>query len=221
MEVTVVTAPTEVEDVEVPNPPILTQLNPAPLAPNDSPLEVPLYAKFRRRLAWWGLHATPEVVEIIAHGLLAPRIAPPPHPNFPYHRHTPEEIRDALNGMSEYLLVKVVRRVHSANQLHYVPWLMVYKPKPMFISSCVYINAHLRPPPYFRLPCWEEIFPYLVQGHFAFKIDYLALSPELQSYFNFQIGHAMQCRIACFGLHHIPCYWTQLMKRFSQKWRDV
>ena len=214
--------------MEVPTPPILTQLNPGLLAPNDSPMEVPLYAKLRRRLAWWRLHATPEVVEIIAHGLPAPWIAPPPRPNFPYHRHTPEEIRDALTVMSEYLQVQAVHRVHSPKHIHYVPWFMVYKPKPRFISSCVDINARLRPPPYFRLPNWGKIFPYLVQGHFALKIDlkhayfHLALCPELQKYFNFQIGHEVfQCDSACFGLHYIPYYWTQLMKTFSRKWRAL
>ena len=227
-EVTVATAPTEVEDVEVPTPPILTQLNPGPLAPNDSPMEVPLYAKLRRRLAWWRLHATPEVVEIITHGLPALWIAPPPRPNFPYHRHTPEELPDALTVMSEYLQVQAVHRFHAPNGIHYVPWFMVYKPKPRFISSCVDINARLRPPPYFRLPNRKKIFPYLVQGHFALKVDlkhayfHLALCPELQKYFNFQIGHEVfQCDSACFGLHYIPYYWTQLMKTFSRKWRAL
>ena len=127
MEVTVATAPTEVEDVEVPTPPILTQLNPGPLAPNDSPMEVPLYAKLHRRLAWWRLHATPEVVEIIAHGLPAPWIAPPPIPNFPYHRHTPEEIRDALKPVRTPVAI-----LGSLGVCIYVPasrhWLISYSP---------------------------------------------------------------------------------------------
>ena len=49
-EVTVATIPTESEDVEVPTPPIVTQPNPGPLAPDGWPMEVPLYAKLRRRL---------------------------------------------------------------------------------------------------------------------------------------------------------------------------
>ena len=112
--------------------------------------------------------------------------------------------------------------------MHFVPWFVIYKPKPRFISACVDINARLRPPPYFRLPNWGKIFPSLVKGHWALKIDlkhayfHLALSPELRRFFNFQIGsNVLQCDSACFGLRYIPYYWTQLMKMFSKKWRAL
>ena len=110
----------------------------------------------------------------------------------------------------------------------FIPWFVIYKPKPRFISACVDINATLRPPPFFRLPNWGKIFPYLVKGHPAIKIDskhaffHLALSPKLRRYFNFQIGsNVFQCDSACFGIHYIPYYWTQLMKTFSSKWRAL
>ena len=135
---------------------------------------------------------------------------------------------DTLATMPEYLEVKAVHRVNLHSGMHFVPWFVIYKPKARFINACVDINARLRPPPYFRLPNWGKIFPCLVKGHWALKIDLkhayfrLALSPELRRFFNSQIGsNVLQCDSACFWLHYIPYYWTQLMKIFSSKWRAL
>ena len=184
--------------------------------------------RLRNRLQWWEQHASPLVVSLIKHGLPADWILALPRPRPLFHAHATEEIQDALAIMQEYLEVKAVRRVNLHSGMHFVPWFMIYKPKPRFISACVDINAKLRPPPYFRLPNRGKIFPYLVKGHWALKIDLkhayfrLALSPELRRYFNFQIGsNVFQCESACFGLHYIPYYWTQLMKTFSSKWRAL
>ena len=105
-------------------------------------------------------HASPLVVSLIKHGLPADWILPPPRPRPLFHTHATEEIQDALAIMQEYLEVKAVRRVNLHSGMHFVPWFMIYKPKPRFISVCVDINARLRPPPYFRLPSWGKIFPY-------------------------------------------------------------
>ena len=191
---------------------------------NDS--LIPLYLKLRRQLHGWKQHATPQVLDLIQFSLPATWI----HPyrmRAAYQEHTSQETHDALSVMSEYLEVSAVRLL-SKPPCNLVPWFMVYHPKPRFISSCVAINRCLEPPPYFRLPNWGTIFPFLIQGHWAIKIDlkhayfHLGLCPELQGLFNFRIGNQyFQCRSACFGLHYIPYLWTHVMKTFFRKWRRV
>ena len=191
---------------------------------NDS--QHPLYMRLRNRISWWEKYATPQVVHLITHGLPACWVKSLPRPSKVLNRPF-QEVKDALEIMDKYLSMHAVRELHQPPS-HLIPWFLVYKPKPRFISNCVQINICLQPLPYFRLQKWNAIFPYLVQGRWAIKIDlkhayfHLALCPELQRLFNFQIGSRFfQCRSACFGLHYIPYSWTQVMKTFLRKWRKA
>ena len=136
---------------------------------NDS--QGPLYMRLSNRLQWWKRHASPLVVYLIKHRLPTDYTLPPPRPRPLFHVHTSAEIQDALAIVQEYLEVKAVGRVHLHSGMHFVPWFVSDKPKPWFISACVDINARLRLPPYFRWPNRGKIFPYLVKGHWALKIE--------------------------------------------------
>ena len=204
----------------------MVELPPLPISQvNDS--HAPFYMRLRNRLEWWQKHATPQVVHLVKFGLPANWLSLPAPPLFRRPPHEPEEIQEALRLMDEYLGVRAVH-VRLDPPTNLVPWFVIHKPKPRFIANCTHINSHLTPPPYFRLANWSTIFPYLVKGHYALKIDikhayfHLALSPELKEYFNFSIGGTVfQCDSACFGLHYLPFYWTQVMKTFSRKWRRL
>ena len=195
------------------------------LVPNDS--HEPLFMRLRRRLHWWQVHATPQVVRVIRHGLPADWVFPPPHRQFPHVARSQQEVQDALKLMEEYLGVHAVR-LRSGAVPNLLSWFVVYKPKPRFILNCIPVNRCLRPPPYFRLHNWSTIFPFLVKGHWAMKIDlkhayfHLGLEPGLEDLLNFQIGsQVFQCRSACFGLHYLPFLWTQVMKTFTRRWRAL
>ena len=119
--------------------------------------------------------------------------------------------------------------MHAARELHQppnlIPWFLVYKPKPGFISNCVPISICLPPPLFFCLPNWNAIFLDLLQGRWARKIGskhaciHLALCPGAFQLSNRQSIFPMPK--PCFGLHYIPYLWTQLMKPFLSKWRKA
>ena len=221
------------DEAVIPHPPIgmakVAEVVEPPSLPisqvNDS--QAPFYMRLRNRLEWWQKQATPQVLNLVESGLPANwRFLPAP-PLLRRPPHKPEEVQEALKLMDEYLGVRAVHgRLDPPTNL--VPCVVIHKPKPRLIANCTHISSHLTPPPFFRLENWSTIFPYLVKGHYALKIHvkhayfHLALSPEFKEYFNFSIGGTvLQCNSACFGLHYLPFYWTQVMKTFSQKWRHL
>ena len=183
LTITTIVTPKAEEKACLPTPPMLV--------PNDS--YEPLFVRLRRRVHWWQAHATPQVVRLIRHGLPADRVFPPPHRQFPHVARSQQEVQDALKLMEEYLGVHAVR-LRSGAVPNLLSWFVVYKPKPRFILNCIPVNRCLRPPPYFGLHNWSTIFPFLVKGHWAMKIDlkhacfHLGLEPGLEDLLNFQIG---------------------------------
>ena len=196
----------------------------------------PFCRKLRTRIAWWQLHATPDVVRLITHGVgegfpseaFLRSVRP-----CPSKAKSPSEVEGALKVLEEYREAGAVVPIKAGSAPYLLPWFVVEKiedsgeTKLRLITDARKLNRFLNPT-YFRLDNWSSILPHLEPGMFAFKVDlkhayfHLPLARELSRLVCLEVGgQEFQFVAAPFGLNVLPQLWQNVMKTFLRKWRSV
>jgi hypothetical protein len=86
----------------------------------------PLYQRLQKRLSWWVQHASPQVVEVIKHGIKPPWVHPPPlsAKSNPRGEQDLQQVQTILTTYQESGAIKVVE---DFNSRHLIPWFLISK----------------------------------------------------------------------------------------------
>ena len=204
------------------------------------------FQRLRNCLTWWQRHgASSDLLETIRSGIQVSRAVQAAlrglHPTF-IHK-TPAEITGAEEVLTDYMRCGAVQvmplppgqpldafcRENGID--HLVPWFIITKQEPTgqekkrLIADCRQINKHL-PCRTFKMEHWGHIFPFLLPGLWATKIDlkdayfHLGLGDALQRCVNLLVGQNIYRFVAApFGLNILPELWTRLMRVLVSVWR--
>ena len=200
------------------------------LSKNTLQPEEPYFLRLRKALPWWEKHAPKATVKLIQNGVF-PTMPLPDYLGSKQQHHTPQEEKQALQVLQEYMQVGAVVKNPAGITRHLIPWFIISKvengtEKLRLISDCRVINQHFKTK-HFKLDHWKNIFPYLKKGMWAAKIDlknayfHLELANTLKPYIRVQVaGDLYEFQAACFGISTLPQLWMQVMKVFQKVWRQ-
>ena len=188
----------------------------------------PFFLQVRERISWWrSAGATPDILDLILHGVGMTNHPPARLSLNPCFRSGPET-QLAWETVEEYLQVGALKEINPWEAKHLIPWFVIQKgEKVRLITDCREVNRYLTPQN-FKLEGWSEIFPVLRKGMWGAKIDlkhayfHLGLADDLRPYVCFNVENRIfQYQTACFGLSTLPQQWQSLMKIFLKKWRTA